>query len=392
MINYELKDTDVREHGATSIHLSKTDTHAVWMLTVPDRAPYPSVDNIADTALLRYRPDVVSPVSWFRVNRTSWIFSLSQRMRMPLSKAVQSMSRDPDTGYRILSKTMEAVEIARDYLLPIIPELLHPELLQIECSVDESDVFDVRIVTLPIAGTGRRDTQRETGLIEWMGEVFHWDDSVITQFTTLFRKEAFFDLLLETKNLCGELDTPVGNKENGNACSQRPDRSVSFPSDHHENMLNGKYALPTENDSPGGRIASSLKRLWESLFGYQNHDTIHEVTEELDLSSDRFKIAQLSEGLPGTPDEELGHHAYILTEEFVIGRDLGKSDFRIDSFSVSRRHAVIRRRAGSYFVEDLGSKNGTMLDGVRLSKYREYLLPEKCKISFADHVYYFRSA
>ncbi|HHW93898.1 MAG TPA: FHA domain-containing protein [Clostridiaceae bacterium] len=71
---------------------------------------------------------------------------------------------------------------------------------------------------------------------------------------------------------------------------------------------------------------------------------------------------------------------------------MSRSDFWIDSFSISRRHAVIRRRARGYFVEDLGSKNGTILDGVKLIKHREHLLPDKCKISFADHVYYFRSA
>jgi hypothetical protein len=286
---------------------------------------------------------------------------------------------------------MEAIEIASDCLLPIIPALLHPELLLVERHVDKHDVFDVQIVTLPIVGTGCEERQREPGLIEWMGEVFSWDDSLIIKLAGLFRKEAYFDLLLEAKTLCGESYVPVRNAEHGHSGIQQSDHAALPPLTNSEKRSNDDK-LTTKNDSPGERIASRLKRLWTTLFGYQSQEMIHEMTEEIDLSSDRFKIAQLSEGLPGTPDEELGHHAYILTEEFVIGRDMGKSDFWIDSLSVSRRHAVIRRRASSFFVEDLGSKNGTKLDGVKLSKHREHLLPEKCKISFADHVYYFRSA
>jgi len=394
MTNYELKESTLQDNGTSTLQLNRTDTQTVWELTVPDRAPYLFVDTLADTALLRHRPDVVSSVSWFLVDRTSLKFSVPQRRaRLPLSEAVESISSDPETGFKILSKTMEAVEIACDHLLPIIPTLLHPDLISIKNIGGEREDFHVQIVTLPL-GNGnieRGQAQQNLGLIQWMGNVFHWDTLLITRLAELFDRGALFDLLLEAKTLCGEPYTPIRNTTES-LHRQRSERPSSPLSALQEKKASDRSGGLTIGNSWKKRITARLKQLGQALFGLQTHEMVHEVTEELDLSSDHLKIAQLSEGLPGTPDEELGHHAYILTDEFVIGRDMSRSDFWIDSFSISRRHAVIRRRARGYFVEDLGSKNGTILDGVKLIKHREHLLPDKCKISFADHVYYFRSA
>ncbi|MFY9130476.1 MAG: FHA domain-containing protein [Saccharofermentanales bacterium] len=375
------------------MQLNKTDTRAVWMLAAPNRTPYPSIDTLADTAFLRHRPHAVSPVSWFRADRTSWKFTVPQRGRLPLAEAVHTMPTDAITGFRVLCKTMEAIETASDHLLPIIPVLLHPELIFVERYAEEQADLTIQIVSLPLNNPEHMRCDQEPTLIEWMGAIFHWDASSISQLSELFRKEASFDLLLESKSLCGETYDHAQEVEYSTVSAHRQLEHARPPSAaDHARIMNERGGTTADQSSIGERVMAKLKKFGDALFGYQNHETIHEVTQELDLTSDRFKIAQLSEGLPGTPEEELGHHAYILTEEFAIGRDMGKADFWIDSYSVSRRHAVIRRRSGSYFIEDLGSKNGTTLDGIKLPKHREHLLPDKCKISFADHVYYFRSA
>ena len=51
--------------------------------------------------------------------------------------------------------------------------------------------------------------------------------------------------------------------------------------------------------------------------------------------------------------------------EFVIGRD-PTCDLSVPDRQVSRFHARIRRQQGNYLVEDLGSKNGTHLNGTRI--------------------------
>jgi len=43
---------------------------------------------------------------------------------------------------------------------------------------------------------------------------------------------------------------------------------------------------------------------------------------------------------------------------------------------VSRRHCKIHRRGSSYLVEDVGSANGTFLDGQRLTPYLPHVLKD----------------
>ena len=53
-------------------------------------------------------------------------------------------------------------------------------------------------------------------------------------------------------------------------------------------------------------------------------------------------------------------------EEIVIGRE--DTDLTIDDNEMSRRHAVVRRHASRLQVEDLGSTNGTFVDGTRIAE------------------------
>lgn len=51
----------------------------------------------------------------------------------------------------------------------------------------------------------------------------------------------------------------------------------------------------------------------------------------------------------------------------VIGRN-ADSDFVIDDRTVSRRHAEIRREGAFWILEDLGSTNGTRVNGERVDR------------------------
>jgi len=53
-------------------------------------------------------------------------------------------------------------------------------------------------------------------------------------------------------------------------------------------------------------------------------------------------------------------------EEVVIGRE--GTDLTLDDDEMSRRHAVVRRHANRLQVEDLGSTNGTFVDGTRIKE------------------------
>lgn len=51
--------------------------------------------------------------------------------------------------------------------------------------------------------------------------------------------------------------------------------------------------------------------------------------------------------------------------ELTIGRDAAAS-VHLDNTGVSREHARIERRGGAWLLRDLGSANGTALDGARV--------------------------
>ncbi len=53
--------------------------------------------------------------------------------------------------------------------------------------------------------------------------------------------------------------------------------------------------------------------------------------------------------------------------ELILGRELGSADLVIDDPGVSRRHARVMPDNGGVIVEDLGSSNGTYVNGERIS-------------------------
>jgi len=85
-------------------------------------------------------------------------------------------------------------------------------------------------------------------------------------------------------------------------------------------------------------------------------------------------------------EEKTGRSLRVcLVEELLIGRlnaDNGESpDIDLEEWGgveagVSRRHAVLRLRGGEIHLEDLGSTNGTRINGKRLTPYVEQPLRE----------------
>jgi hypothetical protein len=55
-----------------------------------------------------------------------------------------------------------------------------------------------------------------------------------------------------------------------------------------------------------------------------------------------------------------------IEEEVVIGSE--DTDLTIDDDEMSKRHAVVRRHSNRLQVEDLGSTNGTFVDGTRIEE------------------------
>jgi len=70
--------------------------------------------------------------------------------------------------------------------------------------------------------------------------------------------------------------------------------------------------------------------------------------------------------------DDKGHATVVplLRDEITIGRQEGNS-IRLTERNVSRSHARLLRRNGSYIVEDLGSYNGITVNGERIDAKAE---------------------
>jgi hypothetical protein len=115
---------------------------------------------------------------------------------------------------------------------------------------------------------------------------------------------------------------------------------------------------------PSGGIGPALILLVVVIMG----------TGLLVLSATRGRVRTATVGAPGDTHAhlivqrgQLAGHTYPLgSQGLTIGRMRG-SDVRLESTSVSRRHAVIRYARGRWFLQDQGSALGTCVNGQRIT-------------------------
>ena len=82
---------------------------------------------------------------------------------------------------------------------------------------------------------------------------------------------------------------------------------------------------------------------------------------------------------PSMDSEGTGQALYLIfenqrhkidKEQFVIGRGSKSTDLPIKDGNISRKHAAVVRRNGTYFIRDLGSTNGIDFNGTRIDNKR----------------------
>src|SRR5262249_23690522 len=95
----------------------------------------------------------------------------------------------------------------------------------------------------------------------------------------------------------------------------------------------------------------------------------------------RPEAAVAAEPEPEPPRERVvlsleGREVPLTADRAVIGRSR-ECDVRLADSNVSRRHAEVRHEDGAYWIVDLGSTNGTELNGKRI---------ERAKLSDGDRI------
>lgn len=88
------------------------------------------------------------------------------------------------------------------------------------------------------------------------------------------------------------------------------------------------------------------------------------------------------------PGPDIGRRIPLLNQQYIVGRD-SEAGFVVSRSSVSRQHArLYMDDAGTWWVEDLNSTNGTFVNEARV---RNQLLTDADQVRFGDAIYKFLS-
>lgn len=125
------------------------------------------------------------------------------------------------------------------------------------------------------------------------------------------------------------------------------------------------------------KLFANLERQSDTI--YSNETTV------LEESCLRKNLAKLS---PVSAKE--GYPIFITKEKFIIGNMLGNADGKIDRKQISRKHALIEKRGDKFFIKDLKSTNGIMVNGIFLREEEFVHIKDGDEIEFGDCAYLFK--
>ena len=82
-----------------------------------------------------------------------------------------------------------------------------------------------------------------------------------------------------------------------------------------------------------------------------------------------------------------GEYSTTSSKAFIIGRVDG-NDMIMPDFAISKKHATINMDSNSFYLKDLGSTNGTFVNGTRLDK-KPLKIHDQDVLSFARYEFTF---
>ena len=148
-------------------------------------------------------------------------------------------------------------------------------------------------------------------------------------------------------------------------------------------QLSEKFVRPPVNEILQEGSDDSIKTMMEKK-------SLHREREE-DFGETVVLSAGVVSGPASLVSREPGELApiYLQEELTVIGKLENACDAVIDLPTVSRIHAKIRKREEEYYLSDMNSRNGTIVNGILLLPEEEYRLQEEDEVDFAQARYIF---
>ncbi|WP_432408064.1 DUF6382 domain-containing protein [Wukongibacter sp. M2B1] len=197
-------------------------------------------------------------------------------------------------------------------------------------------------------------------------------------FKNLFKKEN----MKEVKTTKKTKKDKVKKKKINNLDARVKSKTESRPYREKQNLNMSKREIYNVNQSnsinqPYNEIAVSKESSIASI----------NMNETEILDGEKQGIAYLQRMSNGMMDK-----VTITKSNFIIGRLPNYVDYLLEGNAIGRTHAEIIEIEGQYFIKDLNSKNGTFINGSKISSNREYQISNGDKVKFANIEYTFIEA
>ena len=198
------------------------------------------------------------------------------------------------------------------------------------------------------------------------------------------------------------LDNSVNTKEIKNPIESIPSRvePVSIPVVERSIDLQQSNSIPIVEEVKSER--KGIKGIFKSFFSSNSTETNNNSTDfnrrnivsqnayddsddTVILGCENKKIGYLIGNHQGNTEQ-----IQINKDEFIIGRLKEAVDYDIANKTVGKIHAKFMRRDGKFYLIDLESKNGTYIDGTRLSANSSYEVENGATIIFSNVKYTFK--
>ena len=106
------------------------------------------------------------------------------------------------------------------------------------------------------------------------------------------------------------------------------------------------------------------------------------MTSKLIVDSMKYRLVQFG--------KEYLNEIVIEKAPFVIGKKPELCDGIIDNSAVSRVHAKLLLEDGGVYLMDMNSRNGTYVNGYRITGGEKVRLNQNDEVRFANDLFYFR--
>ncbi|NMI04312.1 FHA domain-containing protein [Paenibacillus sp. SZ31] len=175
---------------------------------------------------------------------------------------------------------------------------------------------------------------------------------------------------------------------------ERVNQAVESDSEGSAHSRFQNLHMTTEHSEP--TFVQHQDRTVDSTSELIRHNTVAEATVNLQnltggnvITAGPVMASYYLERRSGSGDQH--ERMDVQGASFVIGRSVDMVQWVDTATGVSRAHVELSRNKSGYVIKDLGSVNGTVLQGNILAPYKEYPLADGDTFTLAESVYTYRS-